>query len=62
MRLALAAMLLLGACSDTGVDGFIAGLFESTARSACRSADNCEDLCANGAAVETSRAICVPAH
>ncbi|MEZ5667477.1 MAG: hypothetical protein R3F55_08605 [Alphaproteobacteria bacterium] len=58
----LALCLTLAATGCGGSDGIsvVAGALENTARAACRAAGNCTDTCANGARVESSRAICVP--
>lgn len=59
LRLALASMLVLIGCTDGDPGDFFAGMAENAARSACRSASNCESRCANGAVTEHSDAICV---
>jgi len=59
VRIGLVAMLALAGCAETSVEDFVAGMVENAGRSACRSADNCESLCANGAVSEHSDAICV---
>ena len=54
--------LFLAGCTGESIGDLFSKTVESAARAACRSAGNCEDRCANGAVVETSRAICVAGH